>query len=90
MILMNMGILATFTAPESIGIGPWTLLWALPLIASIATVYKATKVFYIKPKPFVKETLSLFASIVGFLFISALILCVVAWFFNEKMAGLIT
>jgi hypothetical protein len=87
MTTMAMDILATFTTPESIGNGPWTMLWALPLIASIATVYKATKVNSIRPKSFIKGTLSLFGSIVGFLFVSALILCAAAWFFNEKMAS---
>lgn len=83
---MPTDLLLTFLTPERIGVTPFSVLWALPLIASIAIVYKATKVFSIRPKAFARETAGLFASIVGFLLVAAIILCVIAWLFNEKMA----
>ncbi|MCF7974433.1 MAG: hypothetical protein K9N55_11500 [Phycisphaerae bacterium] len=79
-------LLLTFLTPERIGVTPFSILWALPLIASISIVYKATKVYAIKPKAFAKETAGLFGSIVAFLLVAALILCGIAWLFNEKMA----
>lgn len=79
-------ILMTFTIPEYIGLTPWSLLWSLPLLASICIVYKATKVHNIRFKSFTKETASLFGSIMVFLAAAAIVLCVIAWLFNEKMA----
>jgi hypothetical protein len=81
-------LLLTFLTPERIGVTPLSILWALPLIASISIVYKATKVYTIKPKVFAKETAGLFGSIVAFLLVAALILCAIAWLFNEKMGML--
>ena len=85
---MTLVLLATFLTPEHISNGPGSLLWAIPLLASISVVYKATKVYQIHPKAFIKETLSLFGSIVAFLVVAAIVLCLVAWLFNEKMAML--
>ena len=42
-------LLATFLYPEKIGTTPLAMLWVLPLVASIAIVYKATKVDTIEP-----------------------------------------
>ena len=86
---MMTGLLATFLTPEAIGNGPYSMLWALPLIAAISVVYKCTKVYRVQAKPFIKETLSLFGSIVVFLGVAAIILCGVAWLFNEKMQFLV-
>lgn len=83
---MPTDLLLTFLTPERIGVTPFSVFWALPLIASISIVYKATKVYSITPKAFAKETAGLFGSIVAFLFVAAMILCAVAWMFNEKMA----
>ena len=76
-------VLASFTQPEQIGTTPLSMLWMLPLTASIAMVYKATKVRTIEAKPFIKETALLFGSIAVFMALAAVILCAVAWFFNE-------
>jgi hypothetical protein len=83
---MPTDLLLTFLTPERIGVTPFSVVWALPLIASISIVYKATKVYSIKPKAFARETGALFGSIVGFLLVAAMILCAIAWLFNEKMA----
>ncbi len=83
---MPTDLLLTFMTPERIGVTPFSVLWALPLIASISIVYKATKVYAIRPKAFAKETAALFGSIVGFLLVAALILSTITWLFNEKMA----
>jgi hypothetical protein len=72
-------IMATFTAPENIGINPQSMLWLLPLTVAIAVVYKATKVPKIKAGNFIKESILLFGSIVVFMAITALILYVFAW-----------
>ena len=67
-------VIATITAPERIQTTPQSMLWLLPLVAAIAAVYKATKVREIKFGNFLKETVLLFGSIVGFLIIAALAL----------------
>jgi hypothetical protein len=75
--------LANFTVPETIGVNPLSMLWLLPLVASIAIVYKATKVPKITVLNFLKETVLLFGSIVIFMIITALVLCASAWFITE-------
>ncbi len=72
-------ILLTFTAPEAIGNGPLSMLWLLPLTVAIAVVYKATKVQRIEPGPFVKECALLFASVVVFMLVAALVLFAAAY-----------
>ena len=64
-------IAATFTAPEQIGVDPKMMLWMFPLLASIAIVYKATKLRVLFLGKFFKEaailfcTLSLFMVLLG-------------------------
>jgi hypothetical protein len=48
MSLLAFVILSTFTSPENIDTNPLSMLWLLPLAASIAVVYKATKLTTIK------------------------------------------
>ena len=71
--------MASFTIPEQIGTTPLSMLWLLPLVASIAVVYKATKLPEIKAANFIKESVVLFGSIVIFMFVTALILYAIAW-----------
>lgn len=71
--------IATFTTPEKIGVTPLAMLWLLPLAASIAVVYKATKVKKITAANFFKESVVLFASIVVFMIITALVLLALTW-----------
>lgn len=76
-------LLANFTIPERIGVTPHSMLWLLPLVASIAVVYKTTKVPKITAANFLKETVVLFGSIVIFMVMTALVLCAAAWLITE-------
>lgn len=76
-------ILASFTVPERISVDPKSMLWLLPLVAAIAVVYKATKMPTIKPAHFLKESVILFGSIVVFMAVTALVLCMFAWIITE-------
>lgn len=76
-------ILANFTVPEPISVDPKSMLLLLPLVAAIAVVYKATKLPAIKPAHFLKESVILFGSIVVFMAVTALVLCVLAWVITE-------
>ena len=87
--MQGLFLLATFLTPERIGTVPASILFVLPLTISISVVYKATKVYQIRPKAFAKECAVLFGSIVVFLGIAAVILCLVAWFMNEMVPALL-
>ncbi len=76
-------IIANFTVPESISVDPKSMLLLLPLVAAIAVVYKATKIPTIKPLHFLKESVILFGSIIVFMAVTALVLCVLAWVITE-------
>jgi hypothetical protein len=79
MSVMDILVIATFTAPEQIRANPQAMLWLLPLAAAIAIVYKATKLPTITAGVFLKEVSLLFSSIVGFIIITALALFVIVW-----------
>ena len=72
-------IIATFTSPENIGTNPQAVLWALPLVAAIAIVYKATKLPTITLGNFIKESATLFGSIIVFIIVIALCLYAFTW-----------
>jgi len=74
-----LSMLLTFTAPEPLSNGPWSMLWLLPLTVSIAVVYKATKVRRIEPWPFIKDCALLFASVMVFMLAAALVLFAAAY-----------
>jgi len=76
-------VMATFTAPEEIGVNPQSMLCLLPLAAAIAVVYKATKLPTITARNFIKEAAILFGSIVVFIIITALALYTLAWLITE-------
>ena len=78
-------LLASFTQPIHIGNTPASLLWIVPLTASIAVVYKATKVNRIDGKHFPREALGLFGSILVFIVIAALILVAISWVINDAL-----
>ncbi len=65
-------VLASFTAPIHIGTTPYSFLLALPLIAIIAIVYKATKMEKIELVPFIRESFLLFGSILIFMVLTAI------------------
>ena len=79
MSIMDVLVIATFTAPEHIYPNPQSMFWLLPLTAAIAIIYKATKLPKITLGLFFKEAATLFGSIIGFIIITALILYTLAW-----------
>jgi Ca2+/Na+ antiporter len=76
-------VTASFTVPERITVDPQSMLWLLPLVASIAIVYKATKVPKIAAASFLKEVVILFGSIVIFMAVTAMVLGVLGWLITE-------
>jgi hypothetical protein len=82
MITLN-PIIASFTVPENIPTTPSSLLWLLPLVAALVVVYKATKLEQITLRAFVKDSVSLFLSIVVFIAVIAVALYSFAWLFME-------
>ena len=76
-------ILASFTQPVNIGVNTHSMLWILPLIATISIVYKTTKIQNIKFASFTKDVVILFGSIVVFMAITALVLYTLAWILTE-------
>ena len=89
-MMAGIPILLTFTTPETISTTPAAMLWLIPLTASIAIVYKATKVRRMAFLPFFKETAVLFGTILIFIVIAAVVLCMIAWLFNEKVGQWLT
>jgi len=83
MSIVNFFIIANFTVPEKIDVNPQSILWLLPLVASIAIVYKVTKTPKIKASAFLKEVAILFGSIVIFMAVTAIVLCAFAWLITE-------
>ena len=73
-------ILANFTVPERVGVTSSSMFWLLPLALAIAVVYKATKVRQVRAVSFIKESVVLFASVVVFMFITAVVLLGIAHF----------
>ena len=71
--------LANFLSPEYIGTTPVSMLWLLPLAASISIVYKATKEEKITGAIFTKECATLFGSIILFMVLIAIALSILAW-----------
>ena len=74
---------ASFTTPEKIGVTPQSLLWLLPLSASIVVVYKATKVPRIRPVSFIKDSAVLLGSILVFMLVAAMVLLVLSRLVTE-------
>jgi len=83
MSIIGAFVVASFTAPEEIGANPQSMLWLLPLVAAIVVVYKATKLPEIKIGNFLKEVAILFGSIVVFMIVTGLALCVLSWLITE-------
>ncbi len=83
MSIADFAVIASFTAPEEIGTNPSSMLWLLPLAASIAIAYKATKLPTITAGNFIKEAAILFGSIVVSIIITGLALYALAWLITE-------
>lgn len=82
-------LLAGFTTPIRIDTTAASMLWLLPLVATLAIVYKATKVHTIRWKSFLRETAVLFGSIIVFIIIAALVIQTVAWLATEQLPRLL-
>ena len=80
MLALAANVMAGFMIPEEIGTTPRSLLLLIPLLVSIAVIYKATKVSRVSAGNFLKESALLFGSILVFMVIMALVLMAVAWF----------
>jgi hypothetical protein len=74
---------AAFTSPEVVPVDPRAILWMLPLAASIAVVYKATKLGKLSAVTFVREVAVLFGSIVAFIVVAGVVLFFVARLVTE-------
>ena len=85
MIALATTVLSSFTTPMRIGTDPASMLWLLPLVVSIAVVYKSTKVYKIEPWPFARESAVLFGSIVVFILVAAVILYGITWAVTEQL-----
>jgi hypothetical protein len=85
MITLATTLLASFTTPMRVSTDPASMLWLLPLVVSIAVVYKATKVYQIRLWPFAKESAVLFGSIVVFIVVAAVILYGITWIVTEQL-----
>jgi len=72
-------ITAAFTAPESLGTDPKSIMLMFPLLASIAVIYKATKTRIIFPLKFTKDALGLFVTICVVMILAAVALQVITW-----------
>ncbi len=83
MSIMAAFIMASFTAPEGIGVTPQSTLWLLPLAAATAIIYKTTQMPTITAGKFIKEAATLFGSIVVFIIALALASYVLAWIATE-------
>jgi hypothetical protein len=82
-------LLASFATPLRIDTTAASMLWLLPLVASLAVVYKATKVDNIRWKAFLRETTVLFGSILVFILVATLVIQAVAWFVTEQLPNLL-
>jgi hypothetical protein len=72
-------LVATFTAPENIGMDVKSLLWIFPLLASVAIIYKATKMRVIFLRRFFREVVILFCTLSVVMILIAALLHVVVW-----------
>jgi len=80
MLLCELGYLvATFTAPQNIGTDIKSLLWIFPLLASIAIVYKATKMRVVFLRKFFREVIILFCTLSVVMILVAVTLHVIVW-----------
>lgn len=82
-------MLGSFTTPMRIGTDPVSMLWLLPLVVSIAVVYKSTKVYRIEPWPFTRESGVLVGSIIVFIVVAAGILYGVTWIVTEQLPSIL-
>jgi hypothetical protein len=89
MTTFALSLLGSFTTPMRIGTDPASMLWLVPLVATISIVYKTTKVSSVRLWPFTKETAALFGSIIVFILVAAVILYGLAWIVTGQLPALL-
>ena len=72
-------VVATFTAPENIGMDVKSLLWIFPLLLSVAVIYKATKMRVIFLRRFFREVVILFCTLSVVIILIAVLLHIGVW-----------
>ena len=70
-------LLATFTTPENIGMTAGSVLWIFPLLASVAFIYKATKMRVIFLRRFFRDVGILFCTLSVVMILVAVILHII-------------
>ena len=83
-ILETINILGQlFSQPLHVPTKAVSLLWAIPICLSSATVYKAVKLQKIDAAHFIREVTFLFLTISGFLVLGAVGLLVIAYLVHQ-------
>jgi len=77
-LIITTGLAQLFAQPTYLPTHIITQLWILPICLSIALVYKAIKLEDFQPALFVREVILLFATIVGFLILVAIVLYLIS------------
>ena len=72
-----------FSQPLHVPTKAVSLLWAIPICLSFATVYKAIKIDKIEAAHFVREVTFLFLTIIGFLILGAVGLLGIAFLVHQ-------
>jgi len=72
-------VVASFTAPENIGMDAGNLLWIFPLLLSVAVIYKATKMRVIFLRRFFREVVVLFCTLSVVIILIAALLHIGVW-----------
>ena len=81
--MLNMfDLLASFSTPINITTDPASMLWMFPLLASIAIIYKATKMRVLFIKTFIIETVKVFLTLCGVMILAIIVLNLVVWLVN--------
>jgi hypothetical protein len=76
-------LVATFTAPQNIGTDVKSLLWMFPLLASVAVIYKATKMRVIFLRKFFRGVVILFCTLSAVMILIAAMLHVIVRLLTE-------
>jgi hypothetical protein len=79
MPLITMHILASFSQPLELGTNPASTLFLLPMLLSIAIIYKATKTTDVASVRFAKEVTVLFLWMTVCTIIAAIGIWIFAW-----------
>lgn len=75
-------MLGSFTTPMELGTNIRSMLLVFPLTAAIAIVYKATKLQKVEVKGLLRQSATLFCSIIVFITITAVVLLIIQRLFT--------